>query len=120
MSRESEAWRMINHLSSIGNISVAFKMVGRYFMKPYGHLVQLLSKTLAKEVNRCYSKLRRYVLISNKRVVFDHNRHIEGLVSLLKEIGTLNDSLMQLFLGKYFYRFLLDCPEPLWINNGGV
>lgn len=36
---------------------------------------------------------------------------------MLEEISKLNEALLQVYLGKYFYKYLPDLTEPNWINT---
>ena len=40
----------INLLRMISSITTNFTMIGRYYMRSYGYLVVLLSKTLSRDI----------------------------------------------------------------------
>ena len=46
-----EVWMMTNLLRTITSITAQFTNIGRYYMKQFGHLVILLSKTFSRDIN---------------------------------------------------------------------
>jgi hypothetical protein len=44
---QQEAWSVVNLLKMVVAVSGNFTMIGRYYIKAYGHLVVVLSKALA-------------------------------------------------------------------------
>lgn len=32
-------------------------------------------------------------------------------------MSKLNESLIEMYLGKYFFKYVLDLPEPIWFNT---
>lgn len=47
----------------------------------------------------------------------EHKMEIEEFIKMLEEITKLNDQLLAVYLGKYFFEQLQDIPEPKWINT---
>jgi hypothetical protein len=56
-----EAWMLINLLKLAASISNGFTVIGRYFLSSYGHLVVLLTKALARDINKMMPKLALFV-----------------------------------------------------------
>lgn len=56
---------LINYLKLITSITTNFTMIGRYFMTSYGALVVLLTKTLARDINKIMGFLSAFVSQEN-------------------------------------------------------
>ena len=52
----------------IVSITNHFTMIGRYFIRPYGHLVVLLSKTLSRDIDNLVIASSQYVRKAKERV----------------------------------------------------
>ena len=52
---------MVNLLKAISSITFHFTNIGRYYMKPYGHLIVLLSKTLSRDISHLVEATGKYV-----------------------------------------------------------
>lgn len=118
-----EAWMMINLLKAITSISNHFTMIGRYFMKQYGHLVVLLIRAMSFDINKFTILLKKYVITQNSLLSCstsldrEVSSNIQDFIKMLEEISKLNEALLQVYLGKYFYKYLPDLTEPNWINT---
>lgn len=109
---------LLNLLKLMTSIICGFTVIGRYFLSSHGHLIVLLSKALARDINKMMPLLSAYVYKQNYRfseTATSPNNAVEDFVRLLEEISKLNEELFTLYLGKYFIRYLLDVPEPKWI-----
>jgi hypothetical protein len=42
---------------------------------------------------------------------------LRSYISMMEEVSKLNEALMEMYLGKYFYKYVLDLPEPKWFNT---
>jgi hypothetical protein len=42
---------------------------------------------------------------------------IEEFIKMLEEISGINEYLMQIYLGKYFYNYLKELNEPMWVGT---
>lgn len=38
-------------------------------------------------------------------------------MNLMKELTSINEELMQVYLGRYFYREFKDLKQPQWVNT---
>jgi len=56
---------LINLLKMMAGIVYHFSMIGRYFIKQYGHLVILLTRALASDVARFISLLKSHTTSQN-------------------------------------------------------
>lgn len=65
ITQSHEAWMLINYLKLVTSISINFTMIGRYFMTSYGALVVLLTKTLARDINKIMGFLSSFVSQEN-------------------------------------------------------
>jgi hypothetical protein len=61
----------VNLLKMIVSITNHFTMIGRYFMRPYGQLVVLLSKTLSRDIDNLVIASSQYVRKAKERVKRD-------------------------------------------------
>ena len=52
---------MTNLLRTITSITAQFTNIGRYYMKPYGSLVVLLSKSLSRDISHLVLATGNYV-----------------------------------------------------------
>lgn len=59
---------LINLLKMSASISNGFTVIGRYFLSSYGHLVVLLTKTLARDINKIMPILALFVNRENSRL----------------------------------------------------
>jgi hypothetical protein len=118
-----EAWGMLNLLRTIGSISSQFTLLGRYYMRSYGHLVVLLSKALSRDISNLVEASSKYVgaqnhLLSCLNVVQEgREEELRELVQMLQEISLLNEQLLPLYFGKYFFESMREVPEPRWVNT---
>jgi hypothetical protein len=110
---------MLNHLRLVATVSNNFTMIGRYYMRSYGHLIILLTEVLARDVYKTMNSLKIFVTSwNNKLIAMDlntKNQESIDFIRLLEEISLVNEDLYTLFLGKYFSRHLINAPEPSWI-----
>lgn len=56
-----DAWRLVNYLKLLSSATFGFTFIGRYFLSSYGHLVVLLTRTLARDISRMMNLLSRFV-----------------------------------------------------------
>lgn len=89
-------------------------MIGRYYMKSYGHMIILLTEVLARDVYKTMGSLKIFVNTwNNKLILMDLNSKKQDsidFIRLLDEISLVNEDLYTLFLGKYFSRHLINAP----------
>lgn len=111
-------WRLVNLLRSITGIAGNFVMIGRYFMRDYGGAVVLLTSALSKDIVLYMNALNKYVRSQNYALsCYTANvAEVQEYVSVLNELTILNEQLMHIYLGKYFFKALRDLPQPEWIN----
>ena len=112
------AWRLINQLRSVTGITNSFVVIGRYFMREYGGVVVLLTGAFHNDIVSCTSMLRRYVERQNLSLCCysAESEEILEFVSLLNELMPLNDQIMQIYLGRYFFKELKEFIQPKCIN----
>lgn len=121
-----EAWMMINLLKTITSVTNQFTMIGRYYIRSYGYLVVLLTKALSRDIRMYIEATGRYVTTKNcilscsSSINAEHKMEIEEFIKMLEEITKLNDQLLGVYLGKYFFEQLQDIPEPKWINTNST
>lgn len=105
---------MLNHLRLVASVSNNFTMIGRYYMKSYGHMIILLTEVLARDVYKTMGSLKIFVNTwNNKLILMDLNSKKQDsidFIRLLDEISLVNEDLYTLFLGKYFSRHLINAP----------
>lgn len=105
---------MLNHLRLVATVSNNFTMIGRYYMKSYGHMIILLTEVLARDVYKTMGSLKIFVNTwNNKLILMDLNSKKQDsidFIRLLDEISLVNEDLYTLFLGKYFSRHLINAP----------
>ncbi len=78
---------LINFLKLSTSISNGFTVIGRYFLSSYGHLVVLLTKALARDINKIMPLLALFVNRENDRLstgIEGNIRSIEEFVRLLE------------------------------------
>lgn len=111
-------WRLINLLRSITGIGGNFVMIGRYFMRDYGGAMVLLASALSKDILLYMNALNKYVRSQNY-ALYCYTKNVgevQEYVSVLNELTILNEQLMHIYLGKYFFKALKDLQQPEWIN----
>lgn len=61
--------------------------------------------------------IRKYVLTQNKALCCSmaDGMKLHEFVSFLDELAVLNEQLMQVYLGKYFFREMRELKQPEWI-----
>jgi hypothetical protein len=59
---------VINLLKTAASISIGFTVIGRYFLSSYGHLVVLLTKALARDINKIMPILAIFINRENERL----------------------------------------------------
>lgn len=96
-----QIWSILNLLKTIASIANQFTMIGRYFIRQYGELVVLLSKTLSRDVDNLVVASNVFVRGAASTVVGEEEQAQFG--RLLEEIGVVNEKLMTLYFGKYFF-----------------
>lgn len=105
---------MLNHLRLVATVSNNFTMIGRYYMKSYGHMIILLTEVLARDVYKTMGSLKIFVNTwNNKLILMNLNSKKQDsidFIRLLDEISLVNEDLYTLFLGKYFSRHLINAP----------
>lgn len=92
--RGHEAWMLINLLKLVVSVTAGFTVIGRYFLNAYGHLVILLTKALARDINKIMPSLAAYVFRENERLTACREARREAteeFVRLLEEISELNE-----------------------------
>jgi hypothetical protein len=84
---------IVNFLKSAASVSNGFTFIGRYFLKSYGHLVVLLTKALARDINTMMPLLASFVSKENNRLIGNKELPlgaVQEFVRLLEEISMLN------------------------------
>ena len=117
-----EGWMIINLLKIITGFTNHFTMIGRYFIKEFGILVILIIKVITKDIVMFSDTLK--VLAFHQNCILtcanledkDYQMEIEEFMKMLNEIAKLNEALIQVYLGKYFYAYVCNLQQPSWIN----
>lgn len=60
---------LINLLKMAASISNGFTIIGRYFLSSYGHLVVMLTKAIARDINKIMPILAAFVNKENERLL---------------------------------------------------
>ncbi len=89
-------------------------MIGRYFMRDYGAAVVLLTSALGKDIILYMNALNKYVRSQNYTLscYTADQGEVQEYVSMLNELTILNEQLMHVYLGKYFFKALKDLEQP--------
>jgi hypothetical protein len=66
--RGHEAWMLVNFLKLAISVTGGFTVIGRYFLSSYGHLVVLLTKALARDINRIMPLVGAFISKENDRL----------------------------------------------------
>ena len=73
----------------------------------------MLVEAISGDLCMLLSKLRKFVVSRNMELSYGVKYdQLQGFFEMLEEIGKLNEGLMQIYLGKYFFKEFENIPKP--------